>query len=76
MVIGVETVNCWGSDSKRKSNSANQKENVMTQHTALGETQTADAILLARARLVVPGGMWGHLNGGDGGCELEARSNR
>jgi glutamate-1-semialdehyde 2,1-aminomutase len=35
----------------------------MTQHTALlSETQTADAMLRARARLVVPGGMWGHLN--------------
>src|SRR5437879_3913068 len=35
----------------------------MSQHTALlSETQTADAMLRARARLVVPGGMWGHLN--------------
>ena len=35
----------------------------MTQHTALlSETQSADAMLRARARLVVPGGMWGHLN--------------
>ena len=35
----------------------------MTQHTALlNETQSADAMLRARARLVVPGGMWGHLN--------------
>jgi hypothetical protein len=39
------------------------QENVMTQHTALlSETQSADAMLRARARLVVPGGMWGHLN--------------
>ena len=30
--------------------------------TVLSETQTADATLRARARLVVPGGMWGHLN--------------
>jgi glutamate-1-semialdehyde aminotransferase len=28
----------------------------------LSETQSADAMLRARARLVVPGGMWGHLN--------------
>ena len=35
----------------------------MTQHTPLlSETQTADAMLRARALLVVPGGMWGHLN--------------
>lgn len=35
----------------------------MTQPTALlSETQTADAMLRSRARLVVPGGMWGHLN--------------
>ena len=35
----------------------------MTQHTPLlSETQSADAMLRARARLVVPGGMWGHLN--------------
>ena len=35
----------------------------MTQHKALlSETQTADAMLRARAQLVVPGGMWGHLN--------------
>jgi len=35
----------------------------MSQHTALlSETQTADALLRARAQLVVPGGMWGHLN--------------
>ena len=35
----------------------------MTQHSVLlSETQTADAMLRARARLVVPGGMWGHLN--------------
>ena len=30
--------------------------------TVLSETQTADAALRARAALVVPGGMWGHLN--------------
>jgi glutamate-1-semialdehyde 2,1-aminomutase len=30
--------------------------------TALDKTQTADAALRARAALVVPGGMWGHLN--------------
>ena len=29
---------------------------------ALSETQTADALLRARAARVVPGGMWGHLN--------------
>jgi glutamate-1-semialdehyde 2,1-aminomutase len=35
----------------------------MTQLTAVSsETQTRDAMLRARARLVVPGGMWGHLN--------------
>jgi glutamate-1-semialdehyde 2,1-aminomutase len=35
----------------------------MTGHPApLSETQTADAALRARARRVVPGGMWGHLN--------------
>src|SRR4029079_13003554 len=35
----------------------------MTQHTVLlSETQTADAMLRARAQLVVPGGMWRHLN--------------
>src|ERR1043165_3805965 len=28
----------------------------------LSETQTADAMLRARAQRVVPGGMWGHLN--------------
>lgn len=30
--------------------------------SVLTETETADAMLRARARLVVPGGMWGHLN--------------
>ena len=30
--------------------------------TLLSETRTADAALRARAALVVPGGMWGHLN--------------
>lgn len=35
----------------------------MTGHAPLlNETQTADAMLRARAQLVVPGGMWGHLN--------------
>ena len=35
----------------------------MTEQAALpGETQTADAMLRARARRVVPGGMWGQLN--------------
>ena len=35
----------------------------MTRQAAvLSETQTADAMLRARARRVVPGGMWGHLN--------------
>lgn len=35
----------------------------MTKHAAaLSETQTADALLRARAQRVVPGGMWGHLN--------------
>ena len=35
----------------------------MTHPSALAnETQTRDAMLRARARLVVPGGMWGHLN--------------
>ena len=35
----------------------------MTEHTPLSsETPTADAMLRTRARLVVPGGMWGHLN--------------
>jgi glutamate-1-semialdehyde 2,1-aminomutase len=35
----------------------------MTQHTLLlSETQSADVVLRERARLVVPGGMWGHLN--------------
>ncbi|MEP6839739.1 MAG: aminotransferase class III-fold pyridoxal phosphate-dependent enzyme [Bradyrhizobium sp.] len=35
----------------------------MTKHAAaLNETQTADALLRARAQRVVPGGMWGHLN--------------
>ena len=32
------------------------------QASVLGESQTADAMLRARARQVVPGGMWGHLN--------------
>ncbi|MBI5320509.1 aminotransferase class III-fold pyridoxal phosphate-dependent enzyme [Bradyrhizobium sp.] len=32
------------------------------QATVLSESQTADAMLRARARRVVPGGMWGHLN--------------
>jgi glutamate-1-semialdehyde 2,1-aminomutase len=32
------------------------------QASVLSETQTADAMLRARARRVVPGGMWGHLN--------------
>ena len=31
------------------------------QAVVLGETQTADAMLRARASRVVPGGMWGHL---------------
>lgn len=30
--------------------------------SVLSETETADAMLRARARRVVPGGMWGHLN--------------
>lgn len=35
----------------------------MTRHASpLTESQTADAMLRARARRVVPGGMWGHLN--------------
>jgi len=35
----------------------------MTRPTArFGETQMADAMLRARAEMVVPGGMWGHLN--------------
>jgi glutamate-1-semialdehyde 2,1-aminomutase len=35
----------------------------MTKQAAvLSETQTADAMLRARASRVVPGGMWGHLN--------------
>jgi glutamate-1-semialdehyde 2,1-aminomutase len=32
------------------------------QAAVLNETQTADAMLRARAQRVVPGGMWGHLN--------------
>ena len=32
------------------------------QAAALNETQSADAMLRARAQRVVPGGMWGHLN--------------
>ena len=32
------------------------------QAAALSETQSADAMLRARAQRVVPGGMWGHLN--------------
>ncbi len=32
------------------------------QAVVLGETQTADAMLRARASRVVPGGMWGHVN--------------
>jgi glutamate-1-semialdehyde 2,1-aminomutase len=32
------------------------------QASVLSETQTADAMLRARAQRVVPGGMWGHLN--------------
>ena len=32
------------------------------QATVLTESQTADALLRARAQRVVPGGMWGHLN--------------
>ncbi|MGQ0681844.1 aminotransferase class III-fold pyridoxal phosphate-dependent enzyme [Bradyrhizobium sp.] len=32
------------------------------QASVLSESQTADAMLRARARRVVPGGMWGHLN--------------
>lgn len=32
------------------------------QASLLTESQTADAMLRARARRVVPGGMWGHLN--------------
>ena len=32
------------------------------QAAALSETQSADAMLRARAARVVPGGMWGHLN--------------
>ena len=52
-----------GGDRKRKANSANQTRETHDQHTALlSETQSADAMLRARARLVVPGGMWGHLN--------------
>ena len=35
----------------------------MTKRAAvLSETQSADALLRARAQRVVPGGMWGHLN--------------
>jgi len=35
----------------------------MTKQAAMrGEMQTADQMLRARARRVVPGGMWGHLN--------------
>lgn len=35
---------------------------MVNQATVLTESQTADAMLRARARRVVPGGMWGHLN--------------
>src|SRR5262245_13343675 len=39
------------------------KGGIMTKRaTVLSESQTADAMLRARARRVVPGGMWGHLN--------------
>jgi glutamate-1-semialdehyde 2,1-aminomutase len=47
----------------RRCCSAATDEDVMTGHTALlSETRSADAALRARARRVVPGGMWGHLN--------------
>ena len=35
---------------------------MVRQATVLTESQTADALLRARAQRVVPGGMWGHLN--------------
>jgi glutamate-1-semialdehyde 2,1-aminomutase len=49
--------------ARRSPGFANRQEGLMTKQAAvLDETQTADAMLRARARLVVPGGMWGHLN--------------
>jgi glutamate-1-semialdehyde 2,1-aminomutase len=35
---------------------------MIKQASVLGESQSVDAMLRARARRVVPGGMWGHLN--------------
>jgi glutamate-1-semialdehyde 2,1-aminomutase len=56
-------IQSWAARGSARQTLQTKQENVMTQHTALlSETQTADAMLRARARLVVPGGMWGHLN--------------
>ena len=65
--IGVDrellAIQSWAATGSARQTLQTKQENVMTQHTALlSETQTADAMLRARARLVVPGGMWGHLN--------------
>jgi hypothetical protein len=65
--IGVDrellAIQSWAATGSARQTLQTRQENVMTQHTTLlNETQTADAMLRARARLVVPGGMWGHLN--------------
>jgi 4-aminobutyrate aminotransferase-like enzyme len=56
-------IQSWAATGSARQTLQTKQENVMTQHTPLlSETQSADAMLRARARLVVPGGMWGHLN--------------
>jgi glutamate-1-semialdehyde 2,1-aminomutase len=47
---------------RNKTAAWSEQENIMAHHTLSSETRSADAKLRARARLVVPGGMWGHLN--------------
>src|SRR4051794_29127152 len=46
----------------RAATDSDEGEIMAKQATVLSESQTADAMLRARASRVVPGGMWGHLN--------------
>jgi hypothetical protein len=64
-----------GGDRKRKKTLQTKQQNVMTQHTPLSsETQSADAMLRARAWLVEA--LQAASHGFKAVCELEARSNR
>src|SRR3954467_4715373 len=77
-----------GMSASRKKQQEHNEDVMTMQAAALNETQTADALLRARAQRVVPGGMWGHLNAARlpegypqffasaGGCRLRAVTGR